>query len=94
MAIAASLVRRTEIAVLFLAVLAILLVGPGAISAETEAEGATEEAVWSADMLVVEYTEASIGAANADLFPNIGGSRDPKIKSLWSHVPSSPTALK
>ena len=88
MAIAAALVRRTEIAVLFLAVLAILLISPGAISAETESEGATGEAVWSADMLVVEYTEASIGAASADLFSNIGGSRDPKIKSLWSHVPS------
>ena len=44
--------------------------------------------VWSADMLVVEYTETSIGAASADLFSNIVGSRDPKIKSLWSHVPS------
>ena len=88
MAIAASLVRRTGIVVLFLAAVAILLVAPGAISAETESEGATEEAVWSADMLVVEYTEASIGAASADLFSNIGGSRDPKIKSLWSHVPS------
>ena len=84
MAIATPLVRRTGIAVLFLAALAILLIAPGAISAETEAE----EAVWSADMLVVQYTEASIGAASADLFSNIGGSRDPKIKSLWSHVPS------
>ena len=44
--------------------------------------------VWSADMLVVEYTETSIGAASADLFSNIVGSRDPEIKSLWSHVPS------
>ena len=76
MAIAAALVRRTEIAVLFLAALAILLVAPGAISAETESEGATEEAVWSADMLVVEYTSVSIGAASADLFSNIGGSAD------------------
>ena len=47
-----------------------------------------EAPVWSADMLVVEYTEVSIGAASADLFSNIGGSRDLKIKSLWSHVPS------
>ena len=87
MAIAASLVRRTEIAVLFLAVLAILLISPGAISAETESEGATEEAVWSADMLVVEYTSISIGAASADLFSNIGGSADFQIKSLWSYIP-------
>ena len=88
MAIAASLVRRTEMAVLFLAALAILLIAPGAISAETESEGATKEPAWSADMLVVEYTAVSIGAASADLFSNIGGSRDLKIKSLWSHVPS------
>ena len=39
-------------------------------------------------MLVVEYTSVSIGAASADLFSNIGGGRDLKIKSLWSHVPS------
>ena len=39
-------------------------------------------------MFVVEYTSISIGAASADLFSNIGGSGDLKIKSLWSHVPS------
>ena len=88
MVIAASLVRRTAIVGLFLAALAILLIAPGAISAETGSEGATEEAVWSADMFVVEYTSISIGAASADLFSNIGGSGDLKIKSLWSHVPS------
>ena len=87
MAIAAALVRRTEIAVLFLAALAILLIAPGVISAETKSEGTTEEAVWSADMLVVEYTEISIGAASADLFSNIGGSTDLQIKSLWSYIP-------
>ena len=87
MAIAAALVRRTEIAVLFLAALAILLIAPGVISAETESEGATEESVWSADMLVVEYTSVSIGAASADLFSNIGGSADLQIKSLWSYIP-------
>ena len=88
MVIAASLVRRTEMAVLFLAALAILLIAPGAISAQgTESEGATEELVWSADMLVVEYTSISIGAASADLFSNIGGSADLQIKSLWSYIP-------
>ena len=46
------------------------------------------EPLWSADMFVVEYTSISIGAASADLFSNIGGSGDLKIKSLWSHVPS------
>ncbi len=88
MVIAASLVRRTEMAVLFLAALAILLIAPGAVSAQgTESEGATEEPVWSADMLVVEYTSISIGAASADLFSNIGGSADLQIKSLWSYIP-------
>ena len=87
MAIAAALVRRTEIAVLFLAALAILLIAPGVISAETKSEGTTEEPIWSADMLVVEYTSVSIGAASADLFSNIGGSADLQIKSLWSHIP-------
>ena len=49
----------------------------------------TEEqaAVWSADMLVVEYTSVSIGAASADLFSNVGGSAGLQIKSLWSHIP-------
>ena len=87
MAIAAALVRRNEIAVLFLAALAILLIAPGVISAETKSEGTTEEPIWSADMLVVEYTSVSIGAASADLFSNIGGSADLQIKSLWSHIP-------
>ena len=89
MAIATPVVRRTGIVVLLLAALAILLIAPGAISAEeTGSEGGTtEEPVWSADMVVVEYTSVSIGAASADLFSNIGGSADLQIKSLWSHIP-------
>ena len=43
--------------------------------------------VWSADMLVVEYTQTSIGAASADLFSNIGGSGGLRIQSLWSYTP-------
>ena len=46
----------------------------------------TDAIVWSADMLVVEYTDISIGAASADLFSNIGGSDNLQIKSLWSYV--------
>ncbi len=38
-------------------------------------------------MTVVEYTSVSIGAASADLFSNVGGSGNLRIKSLWSHVP-------
>ncbi len=54
-----------------------------------QSDNAEEEApVWSADMLVVEYTENSIGAASADLFSNIGGTGDLEIRSLWSHVPN------
>ncbi len=44
-------------------------------------------AVWSADMLVVSYTENSIGAASTDLFSNIGGTGDLQIRSLWSSIP-------
>ena len=36
-------------------------------------------------MLVVEYTDVSIGAASADLFSNVGGSAGLKVKSLWSY---------
>ena len=43
--------------------------------------------VWSADMLVVEYSSVSIGAASADLFSNVGGSGGLQIKSLWSYTP-------
>ena len=42
--------------------------------------------VWSADMLVREYTSVSIGAASADLFSNVGGSAGLHIKSLWSYT--------
>ena len=53
----------------------------------------TDGTVWSADMLVVEYTEISIGAATADLFSNIGGSGNLQIKSLWSYVPDKDLRL-
>ena len=43
--------------------------------------------VWSADMLVVEYTSVSIGAASADLFSNGGGSWGLQVQSLWSFIP-------
>ena len=42
---------------------------------------------WAADMLVVEYTSVSIGAARADLFSNVWGSAGLQVKSLWSHIP-------
>ena len=42
--------------------------------------------VWSADMLVVEYSSVSIGAASADLFSNVGGSAGLQVKSLWSYT--------
>ena len=42
--------------------------------------------VWSADMLVVEYTSVSIGAASADLFSNVRGSAGLQVKSLWSYT--------
>ncbi len=52
-----------------------------------------DAAVWSADMLVVEYTEISIGAASADLFSNIGGAGSLRIKSLWSYRPDDDLRL-
>ena len=56
---------------------------------------AEEEApVWSADMLVVEYTSVSIGAASADLFSNVGGSAGLPIKSLWSYTPDRDLRLE
>ena len=53
----------------------------------------TDGTVWSADMLVVEYTEISIGAATADLFSNIGGTGSLQIRSLWSYVPDKDLRL-
>ena len=53
----------------------------------------TDTIVWSADMLVVEYSSISIGAASADLFTNIGGTRSLSIQSLWSYVPDQDLRL-
>ena len=53
----------------------------------------TDPIVWSADMLVVEYSSISIGAASADLFTNIGGTRTLSIQSLWSYVPNQDLRL-
>ena len=89
MVITASLLRRAELLALFLAALAILFIAHGVITAqETGSDDTTEQTVFSADMLVVEYTEISIGAASADLFSNIGGTGNLQIKSLWSYVPN------
>ena len=88
MAITSSVLWRTGMAVLFLAALVILFIAPGAMSAQgTESDEATQEPVWSADMLVVEYSSVSIGAASADLFSNIEGNASLQIKSLWSYIP-------
>ena len=53
-----------------------------------------EAPVWSADMLVVEYTSVSIGAASADLFSNEGGSAGLQVKSLWSYKPDRDLRLE
>ncbi len=84
-------VRRTLIPFLLIAALAILLVIPNGISAQ--GSGSDEDPVWSADMLVVEYTEISIGAASADLFSNVGGTGNLQIRSLWSYLPDSDLRL-
>ena len=66
--------------------LTITVTGTGTDTTSTD-ESTNPPAVWSADMLVVSYTENSIGAASADLFSNIGGTGDLEIRSLWSSIP-------
>ena len=46
-----------------------------------------ESPLWFADMLVVEYTEVSIGAASPDLFSNQGGSAGLQAIRLWHFAP-------
>ena len=59
----------------------------GAVAPRPDNPVADEEnPVWSADMLVVEYTSASIGAASANLFSNQGGSAGLQAQSLWSYT--------
>ena len=79
-----------------LATLPLILLGLAAIAAlvfipwVVQAQSQTQDentVVWSADMLVVKYTDVSIGAASADLFSNVGGTGSLQIKSLWSHIP-------
>ena len=53
----------------------------------------TDAIVWSADMLVVEYSDISIGAASGDLFSNIGGTGNLKIRTLWSYRPDDDLRL-
>ena len=49
--------------------------------------------VWSADILVVKYSDISIGAASADLFSNIGGTGNLQVRSLWSYIPDQDIRL-
>ena len=49
--------------------------------------------LWSANMLVVEYSDISIGAASADLFSNIGGTGNLQIRTLWSYRPDDDLRL-
>ena len=76
------------IGVLMLAALALQFAGaPHAFAEGPADEEARESPLWSADMLVVEYTSVSIGAASADLFSNVGGSEGLHVKWLWSYIP-------
>ena len=81
--------RLAALPLIFLGLTAIaaLVLIPWVVQAQSQTSD-ENTVVWSADMFVVEYTSVSIGAASADLFSNIGGSGNLKIKSLWSHVPS------
>ena len=79
MTVTSTSIRRTGMAWTFLAAIVILLLTLDTTSALASGTDETEGPVWSADMLVVEYTEVSTGAATADLFSNVGGTglRDP-----------------
>ena len=46
-----------------------------------------DPAVWSADMLVVDLGNGSIGAVSANLFSNQGGSGGLQAKWLWYYTP-------
>ena len=81
------LVRRASVAGSFLAAFIVLLIVPGITSAQDGGDEATEGAIWSADMLVVEYTSVSIGAASPELFSNQDGSAGLQAKRLWSYTP-------
>ena len=74
-------------AFLAIAVIATLAFAVLFAAVPAQAQEQSEEPVWSADMLVVEYTEHSIGAASSDLFTNVGGSGDLEVNSLWSYTP-------
>ena len=90
-----SLMLRGFISVLTLAALALLFAAaPRAFADGPADEEAKEAPVWSADMLVVEYTSVSIGASSADLFSNEGGSAGLQVKSLWSFTPDRDLRLE
>ena len=65
-----------------------LLTSAATATVAPQSDNAEEEApVWSADMLVVEYTSVSIGAASADLFSNVGGSGGSSDKVSFGPTP-------
>ena len=72
------------------------LTSEAAAAAPRSVEIVEDEAapLWSADMLVVEYTSVSIGAASADLFSHVWGSAGLQIKSLWSFTPDRDLRLE
>ena len=88
------IVRRAVVVCSFLAAFIVLLIVPGIISAQEGGDDATEGAIWSADMLVVEYTSVSIGAASPELFSNQGGSAGLEAQSLWSYTPGRKLYLR
>ena len=82
------LTLRVFLCLLTVTALALLFApAPRAFADGPADEEAPESPLWSADMLVVELTSVSIGAASADLFSNVGGSGGIKVNSLWSYTP-------
>ena len=60
--------------------------GPRPALSVAEATASTD-ALWSADMTVVDYQTGSIGAASAGLFSNVVGSANLQARSLWYDAP-------
>ena len=75
------------------ALCAALVLSPRVVQAQPPNNSERTAPIWSADMLVVEYTSVSIGAASPDLFSNVGGTGNLQVKSLWSYLPTGDLRL-
>ena len=68
-------------------VLALGLIGVGTLPTFAQDGTPTAGLVWSADALVVELSNVSIGAHGPEAFSNVGGSSGLQAKWLWYYIP-------